>query len=52
MDRVDFQIAEQLFEIEDWNKRLLLASANKEQEKEVREKQALVQEQLSKVYVK
>lgn len=52
MDRVDFQIAEQLFEIEDWNKRLLFASTNEEQEKEVREKQALVQEQLSKVYVK
>lgn len=52
MDKVDFQIAEQLFEIEDWNKRLLLASTNEEQVKEVREKQALVQEQLSKVYVK
>lgn len=52
MEKIDYQLAEQLFEIEDWNKRLLFAATNDEEVKEVREKQALVQEQLSKVYVK
>lgn len=51
-NNIDFKLAEQLFDIEDWNKRLLLASTNDEEVKEVREKQALVQEQLSKLYVK
>lgn len=52
IENIDFKLAEQLFEVEDWNKRLLLASTNDEEVQEVRRKQAQVQEQLSKLYVK
>ncbi len=49
--KIDWKLAEQLFDIEDWNKKLLLASTNDEEVQEIMEKQALVQEQLSKLYV-
>lgn len=49
--KIDWKLAEQLFDIEDWNKKLLLSSTNDEEVQEIMEKQALVQEQLSKLYV-
>ena len=52
MENIDYKLAEQLFDIEDWNKRLLFAATNDEEVEEVRRKQKQVQDQLSKLYVK
>lgn len=49
--KIDWKIAEQLFDIQDWNKKLLLESSNDEEVQEIMEKQELVQEQLSKLYI-
>lgn len=49
--KIDWKIAEQLFDIQDWNKKMLLESKNDEEVQEIMEKQELVQEQLSKLYI-